>query len=137
LAILILLGVPAVADEATGGIGSASLVTAGAPAPPLSRKDAERLIGHAVQDAQRRQIGRIDDLLFDAHGGVKAAVVELDGFLGLGKRKIALGRDAFRISPDGGAAVVTITADELTRAPTYVERRGEPIVGTGRAASIP
>lgn len=132
VAVLLLLSVPVAAMDSGEG-KPVRLVIGDAAAPPLSRHDAERLIGRHVQGADRKELGRVDDLLFDAHGTVTAAVIELDGFLGLAKRKIAVDRKAFRVSPDGTAIVLAMTPQQLEHAPTYVERQGEPIVGAAES----
>jgi PRC-barrel domain protein len=128
VAALLLVSLPAAAEDVGGG-KHVRLVIGDAAAPPLSRHDAERLIGRRVRNADRKELGRVDDLLFDSHGTVTAAVIELDGFLGLAKRKIAVDRGAFRVSADDTAIVLAMTPEQLQHAPTYVERRGEPIVG--------
>jgi hypothetical protein len=136
LAILVSLALPAAAGapERPGGGAGAAGATA-APAQ-LSRRDAQLLIGRPVETPQRVRIGRADDVLFDSHGEINAVVVALGGLLGIGERKVAIGRGALRISAEGRAVVVTMTPDQLAQAPTYRERQGERLVGAdGRAGA--
>jgi hypothetical protein len=130
LALLVSLVLPAAADEAGHHPDAAA-----APAQ-LSRREAQLLIGRPVENPQRARIGTADDLLLDSHGEIRAVVIELGGFLGIGERKVAIGRDAFRVAPDGQSIVVTMTADQLARAPSYREDKGQPVVGTNRAAGV-
>ena len=56
------------------------------------------LLGHAVVDAGGSELGRIVDLLADAQGRVRAVVVDVGGFMGLGNRKVAVAWSALRFA---------------------------------------
>ena len=63
-------------------------------APGLVR--APKLVGVVVYDAQNKSVGKIDDLLLDHDGSVKAVVIGVGGFLGIGKKEVALPFSAIR-----------------------------------------
>ena len=46
--------------------------------------------GVDVYDDQNEKIGSVDDVLVDSHGNVKAVVIGVGGFLGVGERNIAV-----------------------------------------------
>ena len=57
-------------------------------APGLLR--APKIVGVAVYDNQNKSVGKIDDLLLDKDGSVKAVVIGIGGFLGIGKKDVAV-----------------------------------------------
>ena len=77
----------------------------------------ESLLGRDVATAPDGDAGRIIDLLVDRDGTVRAAVVGLGGFLGIGTRKIAIEWPAFRFS--GRLIAVDVSRDQIRAAPDY------------------
>jgi sporulation protein YlmC with PRC-barrel domain len=69
------------------------------------------------------KVGSIDDILFDRNGNIKALVVGVGGFLGIGAKEVALGFKEFQIVPgkDGSAdqLKIAMTKDELTAAAEF------------------
>ncbi len=55
---------------------------------------APKLVGVAVYDANNKNVGKIADILLDKSGEVKAVVIGVGGFLGIGSKDIALPYDA-------------------------------------------
>jgi len=51
---------------------------------------APKLIGVAVYDSQNKSVGKIADLLLDHDGSVKAVVIGIGGFLGMGAKDVAV-----------------------------------------------
>lgn len=51
---------------------------------------APKLIGVGVYGPDDKQIGKIDDLLIDQNGSVPTAVIGVGGFLGFGKKDVAV-----------------------------------------------
>lgn len=51
---------------------------------------APKLIGVAVYGADDKQIGKIDDLLMDHNGAAQTIVIGVGGFLGFGKKDVAV-----------------------------------------------
>jgi sporulation protein YlmC with PRC-barrel domain len=51
---------------------------------------APKLVGVAVYDSNNKSVGKIDDILLDHSGEVKAVVIGVGGFLGIGKKDVAV-----------------------------------------------
>lgn len=51
---------------------------------------APKLVGVAVYDSGNKDIGKISDLLLDHDGSVKAVVLSIGGFLGIGSKDVAV-----------------------------------------------
>jgi sporulation protein YlmC with PRC-barrel domain len=51
---------------------------------------APKLVGVAVYDSNNKNVGKIDDILLDHSGQVKAVVIGVGGFLGIGKKDVAV-----------------------------------------------
>jgi len=104
------IGVTAASAQSTSGAANptpapAATPTMAAPAatPAASASDggfittqeagmmrAPKLIGVAVYDSQNKDIGKISDLLLDHDGSVKAVVLSIGGFLGIGSKEVAV-----------------------------------------------
>jgi sporulation protein YlmC with PRC-barrel domain len=69
------------------------------------------------------KVGSVDDILFDREGHIKALVVGVGGFLGIGAKEVALGFKEFQIVPgkEGSAdqLKLALTKEELTAAPEF------------------
>ncbi|HEX3497843.1 MAG TPA: PRC-barrel domain-containing protein, partial [Stellaceae bacterium] len=52
--------------------------------------EATSILGKKVQGAAGEDMGRVVDILVDADGQPRAAVIDFGGFLGVGSRKIAV-----------------------------------------------
>jgi len=55
-----------------------------------------KIVGLKVYNDQNEDIGSINDLLTDKSGNIKAAVVSVGGFLGMGSRLVALPLDKIK-----------------------------------------
>ncbi|MDS9468863.1 PRC-barrel domain-containing protein [Paracoccus sp. MBLB3053] len=69
-------------------------------------------------------IGEISDLVIDKDGSVKAVLVDIGGFLGMGEKTVAVGMDALRVIRDGDSEndyFIVFTADQgaLENAPEF------------------
>jgi sporulation protein YlmC with PRC-barrel domain len=51
---------------------------------------APKLVGVAVYDSNNKSVGKIADILLDKSGDVKAVVIGVGGFLGIGSKNVAL-----------------------------------------------
>lgn len=95
-------------------------VAAPAPPPPpppplivlrtIERNDAHGLLDSPVQKPDGKVVGRAVDMLADAAGKPREMVVNLQGFLGVGDRKVNFPWSAFRFTPTATAAPITLTA---------------------------
>jgi sporulation protein YlmC with PRC-barrel domain len=59
---------------------------------------ASKVVGLSVYNDQNENVGSINDLLMDKSGSIKAAVVSVGGFLGVGSRFVALPYDKIKFS---------------------------------------
>lgn len=79
------------------------------------------VLGRRVVDPSGDEIGRLVDMLVDAEGKPKAAVLDVGGFLGIGARRVAVTWDALRFVP--GTADISIvrdlTPEEVAAAPEF------------------
>lgn len=84
---------------------------------------ASTYIGQDVYNANDKSIGDISDLVFDEKGGIKAAVVGVGGFLGIGEKDVAVKFDRISIQRKSDSAdvklVTDMTADQLKKAPAF------------------
>jgi sporulation protein YlmC with PRC-barrel domain len=61
---------------------------------------ASKVVGLNVYNEQNEAVGAINDLLMDKSGSVKAAVISVGGFLGMGARLVALPYDEIKFSTE-------------------------------------
>jgi hypothetical protein len=80
------------------------------------------IIGLNVKGPGDESIGSISDLLVDKDGKVIAAVIGVGGFLGIGKKNVAVPFESLNLSrnPDGNEqATVKLAKTELEKAPDF------------------
>ncbi|HZZ14229.1 MAG TPA: PRC-barrel domain-containing protein [Paraburkholderia sp.] len=86
------------------------------PPPPLivlrtiERNEARALLDSPVQKPDGKVVGRAVDLIADASGKPREMVVNLQGFLGVGDRKVNFPWSVFRFTPSAKTAPITLTA---------------------------
>ncbi|MBY6056862.1 PRC-barrel domain-containing protein [Leisingera daeponensis] len=84
---------------------------------------AEKLTGAAAYDANDEWIGEVSELLLTDDGKVKAAVIDVGGFLGLGEKPVELELSKIDIlrADDGSdlRVYVSMTEEELKAMPDY------------------
>jgi sporulation protein YlmC with PRC-barrel domain len=97
---------------------------------------ADDVIGATVRNAQDENIGSVADLVIDQNGQVKAAVLSVGGFLGIGDKHVAVPWNQVKIgaapraSASGSASgsadaardpavMVNMTKDQLKQAPAF------------------
>jgi sporulation protein YlmC with PRC-barrel domain len=61
---------------------------------------ASKVVGLNVYNAQNENVGSINDLLVDKGGNIKAAVISVGGFLGMGARLVAVPFDKMKFSSE-------------------------------------
>jgi PRC-barrel domain len=89
--------------------------------PPQEELNS-KVIGLEVHNNDNQNIGKIKDVAFDA-GGVRAYIVAVGGFLGVGDRYVAVKPSAIEITYDPNDrawhAAMNTDADALKAAPEY------------------
>lgn len=82
------------------------------------------IIGASVKNAEGKDVGKVDALLFDPkEGKISHAVVGLGGFLGVGQDKIVVAYSDLKLSGHEAGKKATITLDQsaMDKAPKYVK----------------
>ncbi|WP_235890887.1 PRC-barrel domain-containing protein [Pararhizobium mangrovi] len=84
---------------------------------------ASSYIGQSVYNGNDKSIGDISDLVFTKDGGIKAAVIGVGGFLGIGQKNVAVAFNRINIQrqSDGASVklVTDMTEDQLKNAPEF------------------
>lgn len=101
------------------------------PAEQVAPVELTGLLGHAVVDAKGSELGRIVDLLADGQGKVRAVVVDVGGFIGLGNRKVAVAWSALRFATGDTGPVISIVIpqDRIKSWADYIPGRPVAILG--------
>jgi hypothetical protein len=112
------------------------------PAPPpsvtiIEPREAHGVLGRDVRSPADEDMGRIVDVIVDRAGGVRAAVIDFGGFLGVGSRKIVVDWNALhfgQIANKGESISLELTKEQVNAAPEYKEDTS--IVVLGAAGSL-
>lgn len=91
-----------------GAVGSVLLATAAFAAPQADTSQsslqgtwrASKMVGLNVYNDKNEKIGSINDLLMDKGGTIKAAVIGVGGFLGVGEHLVAVSFDKIKFSDE-------------------------------------
>ena len=122
----------------TGTIGLATVIgllacmpKAGAQAQPPSAPAAVsetihpgsvlRLLGRDVAGPDGEKVAQVINVLVDAAGRPRAAILDYGGFLGVGKRRIAVAWRALRFAPGQAAGAITLglSPEQLKNFPEF------------------
>jgi sporulation protein YlmC with PRC-barrel domain len=91
---------------------------------------ASKLMGLNVYSKQNESIGEIEDLVIDNGKDVRAVILSVGGFLGMGERYVAVSPSAitFIRSTDAGTlrAELDTTKDQISKAPTFKYSKRNP-----------
>jgi hypothetical protein len=103
------------------------------PPPPAARAPIPRgaalpLLGRDVKGPSGQAVAQIVNVMVDEAGRPLAAVLDYGGFMGVGRRRIAVAWEALRFAPSeqGGIIALDLTRDQLKDFPEH--KRGEPVV---------
>jgi sporulation protein YlmC with PRC-barrel domain len=84
---------------------------------------ATKLRGTSVLGSDGVKIGSVDDILLDRSGSIKALVIGVGGFLGIGAKDVAIPFKQFQVVPgtEGKSDVLTLsmTKDQLADAQDF------------------
>ena len=102
------------------------------PAVQLAPAELTGLLGHVVVSAGASDLGRIVDLLVDGEGRVRAVVIDVGGFMGVGSRKVAVAWSALRFAAGakGPEISIPIPPDRIQSWAEYIPGRPVAILGT-------
>ena len=122
---------PAQTDRPDGG--TAAKPPEVPPAVPiLESHELQGILGKEVLSAAGENMGRIVDVVVDRTGGVRAAVIDFGGFLGVGSRKIAVDWNALSFPRPGdtaGRVTLEFTRDQVKAAPEFQEGKAMVVLG--------
>lgn len=89
---------------------------------PPQEELSSKVVGLEVYNSANKDLGKIKDIAFD-QSGVKAYIVSVGGFLGMGDHYVAVNPSAVNISYDSQAkkwrAAMNTDVDQLKAAPEY------------------
>ena len=82
---------------------------------------ASKMIGVKVHNTAGESVGKIEDLLITDGGTLRAVVLDVGGFLGVGAREIAVEPSALVLYPGGDrfAGVLNMGKDAIAAASTF------------------
>jgi hypothetical protein len=85
---------------------------------------ASGVVGRRVLGPDGQEIGRLVDILVDAEGQARAAVIDLGGFLGVGTRRIAVDWTDLTFPAPGkpGDIQIDLQAAQIASAPVYTDQ---------------
>ncbi|UAY53596.1 PRC-barrel domain-containing protein [Ferruginibacter albus] len=87
---------------------------------PLNYLTATSIIGDKVYDENEQKVGDIKDIMINVHtGDIHYYVVEMGGFLGLGKKYFAVPFDYLKIDPDNKRFIFKQAKEVLSNAPGF------------------
>lgn len=103
---------------------------------------SSKLVGASVYGPDNKSIGSIDDLIVDQKGAIKAAVIGVGGFLGVGQKDVAVPFDALQVQRKANSSsidkiTVSYTKDQLTNAPKFAYYQAQSSGATTGMGSSP
>lgn len=93
-------------------------------AVPANGMHASNLIGADVRTNNDEDIGDVVDLIIDGNGQIKAIIVSVGGFLGMGEKDVAVGWNNVQRSGRAGEQElrIDVSRDDLKAAPKFEKR---------------
>ena len=127
-----------------GAVGSLLLATAAFAVPPMISESqlqgstwrTSKVVGLNVYNDKNENVGSINELLMDKSGNIKAAVLSVGGFLGMGSHYVAVPYDQLKFSSEP----ITYTTSSNTGGTGSAGGAGStrlPGTTTGSAAPAP
>ena len=119
---------PAAAGAATAPTATGRFI----PAPSQDDWVASRLIGSTVYSPANESLGDINDIVASQDGQVKAVVIGVGGFLGIGEKNVAVAPAELQRVADGNSwrYQLNTTKDELNSAAEFKIPEPAPAAGT-------
>jgi PRC-barrel domain len=100
---------------------------------------SSKLVGTSVYGPGDKSIGDVNDVLIGNHGEVRAVVIGVGGFLGVGEKNVAVPFDTLTITRKAGSNAIdkistTYSKDDLKNAPKFAYYQASKSETTGEAA---
>lgn len=103
-----------------------------APAQDAQRMRLDNLLGREITTAAGEEVGDIESVIVDESGKIRAVIVGVGGFLGLGERLVAMDWKDLQLRDNGRIIQSNLSREELKALPPYeyerVEQRGTAFV---------
>lgn len=80
---------------------------------------ASQLLGSEIYNHKGEKIGKLDDFIVGSDENVSVAIVAVGGFLGMGKRLVAVAADLFESNAQGQVVLPGATRDRLKALPAF------------------
>jgi sporulation protein YlmC with PRC-barrel domain len=96
---------------------------------------ASKIVGLNVYNDNNESIGSINDLLTDENGNIKAVVIGVGGFLGVGEHLVAIPFDKIKFVNEPVAYTGVAGAPNAPGAPNVPGSRPAPATTTGAAST--
>jgi PRC-barrel domain len=95
------------------------------------------ILGKKVTGPKGEDLGRVVDVLADAEGRVRVAIIDFGGFLGVGTRRIAVDWPLLRFNPNARdkSLILNVTREKLQSAPEYKDSTSPRVLVPPPAAS--
>jgi len=87
---------------------------------------ASKMIGSTVYSSANENVGDINDIIMDKGGTIRAVVIGVGGFLGLGEKNVLVPLDRIQMSRDENNSLrftINATRKELEQAPTFDRKK--------------
>jgi hypothetical protein len=125
----------ATTGAATAGKESPKFVQSQSPDQFL----ASKFNGMDVVGADNKKIGDVNDILFAKEGKIEAFVIGVGGFLGIGRKDVALAPSAFEFTKDNNEnkLKLSMTKEQLEQAPNFEPYQEPRPATTGTGAGTP
>jgi YD repeat-containing protein len=100
---------------------------------------SDKLVGHAVVNAQNEKVGAIESVILGPQGHVDKVVIGIGGVLGMRERDVAVNWRDLQVLDNGNKIVVNASRDQLNAMPEFKydeqHRRGSTFLNDGGRAS--
>ncbi len=102
---------------------------------------ASKLIGASVYGPDDKSIGEINEVILASDGSVKAAVVGVGGFLGVGEKNVAIPFETLKVQRESNSSAidkitVSFSKDELKNAPKFAYYDASKSATTGAGTGM-
>jgi sporulation protein YlmC with PRC-barrel domain len=111
--------VPAWAQKASAPVVGGSIMAVNVDIVATTGYRASKLMGSEIYNDQGMKIGRLDDFIVGSNAEVSVAIVAVGGFLGVGKRMVAVPATLFESNDQGQVVLPGATKDILKALPEF------------------
>jgi hypothetical protein len=105
------------------------------PAEQVAPVELTGMLGQDVLGPEGAHLGNIVDALADSQGHLRAVVIDVGGFMGVGNRKVAIAWTALSFTASGKGPVISVVipADRIKSWAEYIPGRPVAILGASGA----